>query len=337
MTVTVNCHKCGRLLRSADKYAGRRVKCPDCETINQYPGSSGESEDAAAQKHGKSPLNLGVNCQCGQSIRLESQHAGKLVQCRSCGRVYRVPQKLADAHKGPFVEVVCGVCGKSFSSSFPGLAPAKYQEGGYRHQSCASVEELPPLPEMDMLDALLPTAPPEKCHRCGKLYPGEQMKSVGARPIRRLCARCFRQLEVTKQLQREKQEQERQQQEGEERLRREELKKERQRKGAKRGAFWRRTFGASVFGPSTCDICGKECLSDKEACERAMNAMYSASHFRADPIIRGDPIRALAMAQMSARTARRCPQCARVVCASCEGTHSSCPVCGGNLLEDKPL
>jgi phage FluMu protein Com len=36
MPITLNC-KCGKILRVADQHAGKRVKCPACQTIHTVP------------------------------------------------------------------------------------------------------------------------------------------------------------------------------------------------------------------------------------------------------------------------------------------------------------
>lgn len=53
MSVVTHCAQCGRELRSPDEYAGWKVKCPDCNTINRLPGerrSSQKAESPAEEK-----------------------------------------------------------------------------------------------------------------------------------------------------------------------------------------------------------------------------------------------------------------------------------------------
>ncbi len=77
-----------------------------------------------------------------------------------------------------------------------------------------------------------------------------------------------------------------------------------------------------LLGIRVCDLCGERYISEEEAFQCAMEAMYSGQ---------GDPIRNMAMAQVSSRTAKKCPQCGAVVCKSCESILGGCPLCKTNI------
>jgi hypothetical protein len=51
MAIETNCLGCGQRLRVADEHAGKKARCPNCQTINPIPGPSpGSSADAPLGK-----------------------------------------------------------------------------------------------------------------------------------------------------------------------------------------------------------------------------------------------------------------------------------------------
>jgi len=42
--IKFQCSKCGKSYKVADEYAGKRVRCKDCSTINTIPSSQQEQE-----------------------------------------------------------------------------------------------------------------------------------------------------------------------------------------------------------------------------------------------------------------------------------------------------
>ena len=81
-------------------------------------------------------MTVGVDCYCGQALRSQDQYAGKPVLCPGCGLMYALPAQpgailpAADAGR-----IVCGVCGRDFSSDAE-QSPVKSGEGGYCHRAC---------------------------------------------------------------------------------------------------------------------------------------------------------------------------------------------------------
>ena len=148
MSVTAYCCKCGKGLQAADKYAGWQVRCPNCQTLNQFPKTatgrvapkqedrsgnprqSGGSIEAPPFARG---MDFRVVCPCGFELRCGVDQAEKLAQCPRCGRVYRIgilPGMDSDA-----VEVLCPVCGESFSREGE-RAPKNLAGCGFCHSKC---------------------------------------------------------------------------------------------------------------------------------------------------------------------------------------------------------
>lgn len=86
MAIQARC-SCGKTIAADDKFAGRRVKCPDCGEPISIPGAS------TAQSVSSS---LNVSCQCGKSFAAKSALAGRTVECPSCGQPVSIPNEQAE-------------------------------------------------------------------------------------------------------------------------------------------------------------------------------------------------------------------------------------------------
>lgn len=86
MPIPVTC-SCGKRFAAPDNLAGKRVKCPACSqtlTIPQ-PASSSTAPEAAAQ-----PNAIRVRCECGKTLTVKQELAGKAIKCPACGKPVRV-------------------------------------------------------------------------------------------------------------------------------------------------------------------------------------------------------------------------------------------------------
>ncbi|MEZ6117348.1 MAG: hypothetical protein R3C28_12335 [Pirellulaceae bacterium] len=80
MPIQVKC-SCGKSLAVPDKYAGKRIKCPGCESALTVP-----AQTAAAK-----PAAISVKCKCGKTLGVKPELAGKKVKCPTCQAVLAIP------------------------------------------------------------------------------------------------------------------------------------------------------------------------------------------------------------------------------------------------------
>jgi DNA-directed RNA polymerase subunit RPC12/RpoP len=79
MPISFTC-RCGKALTVADEHAGKRTRCPRCNTALYVPSPAG----AAAQ--------VIVKCRCGGQFKAKPEHAGKRFPCPKCGSTVEVPR-----------------------------------------------------------------------------------------------------------------------------------------------------------------------------------------------------------------------------------------------------
>lgn len=80
------CGNCNYKLGAAEKYAGKRVRCPKCKSLTQVPQSAAKTGD---EKVGV----IKFRCpHCNQKIGVGIEHAGKRVRCAKCKNPLRVPE-----------------------------------------------------------------------------------------------------------------------------------------------------------------------------------------------------------------------------------------------------
>jgi len=76
--IKFHCSKCGKGVKAPDKYAGKRVKCPSCQTPNLLPANA--DLEAYEVEEITSVAYEGVFCQhCGKKMKKEA------VYCPGCG------------------------------------------------------------------------------------------------------------------------------------------------------------------------------------------------------------------------------------------------------------
>ena len=84
--IRCKCNNCGFEIKTYDKFAGKRVRCPKCKEPLQIPhgvGGTGPREGAVIK----------FRCpNCNQKIGVPPQYGGKVVRCAKCKHQLRVPQ-----------------------------------------------------------------------------------------------------------------------------------------------------------------------------------------------------------------------------------------------------
>ncbi|MHC4694780.1 MAG: zinc ribbon domain-containing protein, partial [Planctomycetota bacterium] len=84
--IRLKCSNCGQKIKTDDKYAGKRVRCPSCKQPLQIPQAEGRTSP------GKSTV-IKFRCpNCSQKIGVSPDYAGKVVRCAKCKHRLRVPQ-----------------------------------------------------------------------------------------------------------------------------------------------------------------------------------------------------------------------------------------------------
>ena len=124
MSIAVNCAQCGHEMRAKEKYAGKRVKCPECGQPVQVPDAPEVAGTAAAVKApaaedaapppagdgepgpvdiqaGSGSASVALKCpKCFYEKRIKSELAGKQVKCPKCRQTMTV-HRVADGMPMP--------------------------------------------------------------------------------------------------------------------------------------------------------------------------------------------------------------------------------------------
>lgn len=84
--IRCKCKNCGYEIKTYDKFAGKRVRCPKCKEPVQIPQGEGGTIP-------KGTAIIKFRCpNCNQKIGLPPKYAGKVVRCAKCEHRLRVPQ-----------------------------------------------------------------------------------------------------------------------------------------------------------------------------------------------------------------------------------------------------
>jgi hypothetical protein len=96
MAIVFQC-ECGKQLRTGEEYAGRRIKCPGCQSIQIVPASTA-GRPAAPDPRPSSGL-VRFTCDCGKVMQAQSEYAGKRTKCPACGETVLIPgSRSSDAY-----------------------------------------------------------------------------------------------------------------------------------------------------------------------------------------------------------------------------------------------
>ncbi len=93
MPIRVKC-ACGKQFGAAEKYAGKKVKCPACSQPVVIPvpntlASAKVPSDGNAKA--STPVKIAVKCACGQVVSAKASLAGKTVKCPGCKKPLKLP------------------------------------------------------------------------------------------------------------------------------------------------------------------------------------------------------------------------------------------------------
>jgi hypothetical protein len=94
MAIVFQC-ACGKQLRTGEEYAGRRIKCPGCQSVLVVPAAATERDavTAAPRRSAARPAGglVRFNCDCGQPMQTQAEYAGKRTKCPACGTTLTIP------------------------------------------------------------------------------------------------------------------------------------------------------------------------------------------------------------------------------------------------------
>ncbi len=107
MPIRVKC-KCGNKFGAPSKYAGKKVKCPECSNPLVIPKTNGSAKKSAAPadkpKSGEASATssakskkIAVKCKCGEKFAAKPELMGKTVRCPSCQDPVKIGGKRKDA------------------------------------------------------------------------------------------------------------------------------------------------------------------------------------------------------------------------------------------------
>ena len=82
MPINVACSACNHKFDAPSKYAGKKVKCPECK----------EAITIAKPKGGSKSKKIAVKCECGKSFGAKPEWAGKKIKCPGCGKPVSIPK-----------------------------------------------------------------------------------------------------------------------------------------------------------------------------------------------------------------------------------------------------
>ena len=112
---TFNCSGCGRSIKVADQYAGKRVKCPGCQEAQRVPGGTTASGQAAVDLSGlddsggssvRRLRQVLIGCgACQKTIKLPEGRMGGNVNCPKCGTLLQFDRFDLSKAKGDLIDM----------------------------------------------------------------------------------------------------------------------------------------------------------------------------------------------------------------------------------------
>lgn len=101
MAIQLRCSSCQKVLQVADSSAGKKARCPGCQSMIDIPSTASPANKAPApestrvsepSKPAAATSQIKVACQaCGNVMQAPSSAAGKAVRCPACQSVVKVP------------------------------------------------------------------------------------------------------------------------------------------------------------------------------------------------------------------------------------------------------
>lgn len=76
---------CGKSVSVPEKFAGKRIKCPECQQPIDVPKA------AVSNRTPKPASKITVKCECGKALAVGANLAGKNVKCPNCGEAVAIP------------------------------------------------------------------------------------------------------------------------------------------------------------------------------------------------------------------------------------------------------
>lgn len=132
------CQRCGKGFSSKPHLAPVKLSTGQLKLCHRSCSQEGQHKprfEQADREHETVPLAVGVDCECGTSIRFDQQHGGKLARCDRCGKVYRLPTAPGEILPPDATQEVCCVCGGSFSAE-PDYSVSRLRDGRLCHPAC---------------------------------------------------------------------------------------------------------------------------------------------------------------------------------------------------------
>ncbi len=111
MAIQLKCHACQKTLQVADSAAGKKARCPGCQSLVDIPAAASQTTNTAPASKTvpssapvsnpvstpPSPVKVRISCQaCGKLLQVSSTAAGKSVRCPGCQSLVTVTTNLPD-------------------------------------------------------------------------------------------------------------------------------------------------------------------------------------------------------------------------------------------------
>lgn len=140
MPIQVAC-TCGKKFNAPSKYAGKKVKCPECKEPVVIP--NGKAPVPAAPKAVSD--KVAVKCKCGKSFRAKPDLLGKTVKCPGCSKPIKIggsstpkASKPSKAKADPKAQRAKAVPRKPMDDLFAEVGLADDGSGGRKCPECKS-------------------------------------------------------------------------------------------------------------------------------------------------------------------------------------------------------